>query len=57
MDMPDTTIRASDGTPLKAYLATPVEAGRHPGVVVIQDALGLTAPYESTPTAWRPTDT
>ena len=42
--MPDTTIRASDDTLLKAYLAAPVEAGPHPGVVVIQDALGLTGP-------------
>jgi carboxymethylenebutenolidase len=40
--MPHTTISASDGTPLKAYLASPVEGGTHPGVVVIQDAFGLT---------------
>ena len=40
--MPDTTIPAADGTPLKAYLAVPAEAGPRPGVVVIQDALGLT---------------
>jgi carboxymethylenebutenolidase len=42
MVMPDTTIPAADGTPLKAYLAIPAEAGPRPGVVVIQDALGLT---------------
>ena len=42
MDMPDTTIPAADGTPLKAYLAVPAEAGPRPGVVVIQDAIGLT---------------
>jgi Dienelactone hydrolase family len=40
--MPDTTIPAADGTPLKAYLAIPAEAGPRAGVVVIQDALGLT---------------
>ena len=40
--MPNTTILAADGTPLKVYLAVPAEAGPHPGVVVIQDALGLT---------------
>jgi carboxymethylenebutenolidase len=40
--MPDTTIPASDGSALKAYLAAPAEAGPYPGVVVIQDALGLT---------------
>jgi carboxymethylenebutenolidase len=39
--MTDTTIPA-DGIPLKAYLAVPAEAGPRPGVVVIQDALGLT---------------
>jgi carboxymethylenebutenolidase len=42
MGMPHTTIPAADGTPLKAYLAVPAEAGPRPGVVVIQDALGLT---------------
>ena len=42
MDMPDTTIPVADGTPLKAYLAMPVEADPRPGVVVIQDAIGLT---------------
>ena len=40
--MPNTTIPAADGAPLKAYLAVPAEAGPRPGVVVIQDALGLT---------------
>jgi len=40
--MPATNIPASNGTPIKAYLASPPEAGPHPGVVVIQDALGLT---------------
>lgn len=40
--MTRTTIPASDGIPLKAYLAAPADAGPHPGVVVIQDALGLT---------------
>ena len=40
--MPDTSIPASDGTSLKAYLATPLEAGPHAAVVVIQDAFGLT---------------
>jgi carboxymethylenebutenolidase len=40
--MPDTTILAADGIPLKAYLAVPAQAGPRPGVVVIQDALGLT---------------
>src|SRR6185437_7919458 len=39
--MANTTIPA-DGIPLKAYLAIPAGAGPHPGVVVIQDALGLT---------------
>lgn len=42
MVMPDMTIPAVDGTPLKAYLAIPAEASPYPGVVVIQDALGLT---------------
>ena len=42
--MPYTTIPDSDGTPLKAYLATPADAGPHPGVVVIQDVFGLTRP-------------
>lgn len=40
--MPDTTIPASDGTPLRAYFATPAEAAPRAGVVVIQDAFGLT---------------
>jgi carboxymethylenebutenolidase len=40
--MPDVTIPDSEGAALKAYLATPTEAGPHPGVVVIQDAFGLT---------------
>jgi carboxymethylenebutenolidase len=40
--MSDMTIPAEDGTPLKAYLAVPAEAGPRPGVVVIQDAIGLT---------------
>src|SRR3984957_11492587 len=40
--MPNTIIPAADGTPLKAYLAVPAEAAPRPGVVVIQDALGLT---------------
>lgn len=40
--MPDLTIPASDGVALRAYLATPAEAGPHPGVVVVQDAFGLT---------------
>lgn len=40
--MPDLTIPAADGTPLKAYLATPTDAGPWPAVVVIQDAFGLT---------------
>ena len=40
--MPDTTVPNSDGSQLKAYLATPAEAGPHPGVVLIQDAFGLT---------------
>ena len=45
--MPDTTIPAADGTPLKAYLAVPAEAGPRPGVVVIQDAFGLTRPIRA----------
>jgi carboxymethylenebutenolidase len=40
--MPDMSIPAADGTSLKAYLATPAGSGPHPGVVLIQDALGLT---------------
>jgi len=40
--MADTTILAADGTRLKAYFAGPAEAGPRPGVVVIQDVLGLT---------------
>jgi carboxymethylenebutenolidase len=44
MGMPDTIIPDSDGIPLKAYLATPADSGPHPGVVVIQDAFGLTRP-------------
>src|SRR5882757_1892577 len=40
--MPDTTIPDSDGTLLEAYIATPAEAGPRPGVIVIQDAFGLT---------------
>lgn len=44
MGMPFSTIPASDGSPLKVYLARPAEAGPQPGVVVIQDALGLTRP-------------
>jgi carboxymethylenebutenolidase len=38
--MPDTTYQASSGE-LKAYLARPRDTGPWPGVVVIQDALGL----------------
>lgn len=38
--MPDTTYQASSGE-LKAYLAAPGDGGPWPGVVVIQDALGL----------------
>jgi carboxymethylenebutenolidase len=38
--MPDLTYAAASGT-LGAYLATPVGEGPWPGVVVIQDALGL----------------
>jgi carboxymethylenebutenolidase len=40
--MPSTTVPAADGTPLKAYLAAPAGAGPRPGVVLIQDAIGLT---------------
>ena len=39
--MGNTTI-PTDGIPLKAYLAIPAGAGPHPGVVVVQDAIGLT---------------
>lgn len=38
--MPDLTYAASSGE-LGAYLATPIGDGPWPGVVVIQDALGL----------------
>jgi carboxymethylenebutenolidase len=38
--MPDTTYQASSGE-LKAYLALPRDTGPWPGVVVIQDLLGL----------------
>jgi carboxymethylenebutenolidase len=38
--MPDTTYQASSGE-LRAYLALPRNAGPWPGVVVIQDSLGL----------------
>lgn len=38
--MPDTTYQASSGE-LKAYLAVPRDSGPWPGVVVIQDILGL----------------
>jgi carboxymethylenebutenolidase len=42
MVMPDTTVPAADGAPLKACLAIPAGAGPRPGAVVIQDAPGLT---------------
>jgi carboxymethylenebutenolidase len=40
--MPDTTYHTPAG-PLPGYLAVPAGQGRNPGVVVVQDALGLTA--------------
>jgi carboxymethylenebutenolidase len=39
--MPDTTYHPAPGRELKAYLATPIGDGPWPGVVVIQDLLGL----------------
>jgi carboxymethylenebutenolidase len=40
--VPAVTIPTPGGTSLKAYLATPAGTGPNPGVVVIQDAFGLT---------------
>jgi carboxymethylenebutenolidase len=40
--VPEITIPATDGTSLKAYLATPPDGGaKRGGIVVIQDAFGL----------------
>ena len=47
------TLAVADGTEMRAYTAFPSSTGPVPGIILLQEAFGVTTTFAAWPTGWR----